>query len=420
MRALGLLLVLLLVSFAGRVALAQESCTTCHGAIGQLEASRVHARAGVSCVTCHGGVPGALTVAEAHAGGVWVPADGLAVVDHCGGCHSDPEHMRGFGLPTDQLLDFWTSSHGARLRQEPGARVASCVSCHGSHGILSVQDPRAPTHPRNQPQTCGQCHADAGLMADFELSVECIAQFRDSVHGKALLDHGLLSSPSCADCHGAHGALPPRVSEVGRVCGRCHVPAAEAFRAGPHWEPARAGAMQECASCHGSHEVRTPSLAMLLGDQPGHCGACHEAGSPALAVGRTVYDILDRFDQALARTEAALSLAATRGVFVDEQMAWLAEARALRSRASPLVHSLDPVALGDLLGPGEGMIERAHRSLDEARRGLRDRRIFVSVFALLVLVMAAALLLHAREVARRATGGISVRSDARGGGGAGA
>lgn len=243
-----ILFIALLLLFAARAGLAQESCTTCHGELGQLESSRVHARAGVSCVSCHGGVPGALTVEEAHAGGVWLPKDGLASVEHCGGCHADSEHMRGFGLRTDQLIDYWISSHGKLLREDPAARTAGCVQCHGAHGILPADDPRAPTHPRNQPQTCGQCHSDAGLMAERELRADCVELYRDSVHGQALLDQGLLSSPACADCHGSHGAMPPRVEELGRVCGQCHAPAAEAFRAGPHREAARTGAMDECLS----------------------------------------------------------------------------------------------------------------------------------------------------------------------------
>lgn len=408
------------VLLAALQAHAQESCVTCHGKLGQLEANRVHARAGVSCVTCHGGVPGALTVEEAHAGGVWMPADGLAAVEHCGGCHSDPHAMRGFGLRTDQLLDFWTSGHGALLRADPAARTAGCVQCHGAHGVLSADDPRASTHPRNQPQTCGQCHSDAGLMAAHELRANGIELYRDSVHGQALLELGLLSSPSCADCHGSHGAVPPRVQELGRVCGRCHVPAAEAFQAGPHWAPSRSGAMDECTSCHGSHEVGRPSTAMLVGNARGHCGACHERGSTALEAGQTLFDLLDGFDRTYSETEQALRRAAQGGVFVDQQLAWMAEARAVRGRAAPLVHAVDPGALKDLLAPAEGMVARAQRSLDEARRGLRDRRIFVSVFALLVVGLASALLLHAREVARRATGHPTLRRSASRGGDAGA
>lgn len=413
MKFVFLLTLLLLAAAPAR---AQQSCQTCHGKLGQLEADRVHARAGVTCVTCHGGVPGALTIAEAHGDGVWMPADARAAVEHCGGCHSDPQVMRGFGVRTDQLLEYWTSGHGRLLSTDPTARTAGCVQCHGAHGVLPAGDPRAPTHPRNQPQTCGQCHSDAGLMAAHELRATCVELYRESVHGHALLELGLLSSPACADCHGSHGALPPRVQELGRVCGRCHVPAAEAFHAGPHGAPARAGAMEECVACHGSHEVARPGKDMLIGKARGNCGACHESGSQALAVGRTLFDLLDGFDRAFDETERALRRAAAGGVFVDQQLAWMAEARAVRGRAAPLVHAVDPAALKGLLAPAEGMVERARRSLDEARRGLRDRRIFVSVFALLVLVLASALLLHAREVARRATGHATLKRSAPGGG----
>lgn len=246
-------------------------------------------------------------------------------------------------------------------------------------------------------------------MAERELRADCVELYRDSVHGQALLDQGLLSSPACADCHGSHGAMPPRVEELGRVCGQCHAPAAEAFRAGPHREAARTGAMDECISCHGSHDVQDPGTQMLVGSAAGHCGACHAEGSPARNVGQTLFDVLDGFDRSLAETEQALAQAAAGGVFVEEQLAWLAQARSLRGRATPLVHAVDPAGLAAVLEPAQGMLARAHGSLADARRGLRDRRIFVAVFALVVLLLAMALLLHAREVARRSTGYTSLR-----------
>ena len=48
------------------------------------------------------------------------------------------------------------------------------------------------------------------------------AKWRESVHGQALLDKGDLSAPTCNNCHGNHGAVPPQVDSVANACGTCH------------------------------------------------------------------------------------------------------------------------------------------------------------------------------------------------------
>lgn len=402
-------MVLVAASFAG-AAFAQESCTTCHGKTQQLEAHRIHALSGVDCIACHGGVPDAWTVEEAHPG-IVVPRDRTAMVELCGGCHADSDHMRAFGTRTDQLATYWTSGHGATLRDDPAAMVASCVDCHGAHGVFAVDHARAPTHARNQPQTCGACHSAAGLMETFELAADVVDLYASSVHGTALLAEGLLSSPSCTDCHGAHGATPPNVAKVGLVCGSCHVPALDAFRNSPHAAAANAGAMEQCTACHDAHGASEPSLAMLVGDEAGHCGECHEAGSTARATGEEIHALLTRFDASLDEIDRSLAAAYASGVFVEEQMAWLTQARAVRGRVAPMVHTLDPKALASALEPAQGMLAKSREGLSNGHRALRDRRIFVGVFAALVLVMAAALLLHAREVGRRGGGNAVERGE---------
>ena len=399
-------LALVLLALAAPDAAAQESCATCHGELGLLEQGRAHHAAGVSCVDCHGGVPGALTVEEAHAGGVRVPADARASLELCGTCHADVARMKGTGLRTDQLLLYAESGHGMLLEQDGAAPTATCVSCHGAHGVLPPADPRAPTHPRNQPDTCGACHADAERMAPYELDAGVVAEYRESVHGHALLELARLAAPACTGCHGAHGAAPPEVEEVEDVCGRCHTRAAESFQDSPHHEAALEGYIPACASCHGSHGVSEPGLAMLTGDGRGSCASCHGGSEEVVAVATALSSRLGELDRAIEATAEDLASAAERGVLVERAEDWLEEARAAREAASPLVHSLSPEALGDALDLAQGMVAEAREGLDAEHAQLQNRRIFVAVFALVVLALAAVLAIHARDVARRATGAV--------------
>ncbi len=72
-----------------------------------------------------------------------------------------------------------------------------------------------------------------------------------------LLEKGDLSSPSCNDCHGNHGAVPPGVESISKVCGTCHVLNMELFEQSPHKKAFDENDYPECESCHGNHLVKT-------------------------------------------------------------------------------------------------------------------------------------------------------------------
>jgi hypothetical protein len=56
-------------------------------------------------------------------------------------------------LPTDQLAQYRTSVHG-ELLLNGNARVATCVSCHGTHGIRSARDPASTASKERIVETC--------------------------------------------------------------------------------------------------------------------------------------------------------------------------------------------------------------------------------------------------------------------------
>jgi hypothetical protein len=179
--------------------------------------------------------------------------------------------MRIAGLRTDQLALYRTSRHGSLLFESGDPDVATCADCHGSHEILHAADPSAAVHPRNQPATCGTCHADAALMGRYGLRSDAPELYSRSVHGRAVADDRL-ASPACSDCHGHHGALPPRVDQAEQVCGHCHSVVQRHYEAGPHFglDPA-----VQCVTCHGNHLVQPVTSQALVGAGPGSCSTCH-------------------------------------------------------------------------------------------------------------------------------------------------
>jgi hypothetical protein len=189
----------------------REACSVCHPNVRTDFDESIHARE-LSCTACHGGDATAQDVEAAHAtakGYIGTP-NRKDIPRLCGTCHADPNRTKAFGLPSDQYAQYQTSGHGMRLAQGD-TRTAVCTDCHGTHRILPRREPTSPIARRNIPATCGRCHSDQALMAEYKLPADQVDKFRHSVHGVALFDEDHPDAPTCATCHGAHGAIAPQV-----------------------------------------------------------------------------------------------------------------------------------------------------------------------------------------------------------------
>jgi cytochrome b subunit of formate dehydrogenase len=69
----------------------------------------------------------------------------LLIVEKCGSCHKE------------NLASYRDTYHG-QVGKLGYAYTAKCYDCHGSHGILKVDDPKSTVHPNNRLKTCKQCH----------------------------------------------------------------------------------------------------------------------------------------------------------------------------------------------------------------------------------------------------------------------
>ena len=393
--ALWLLLAVVPVQASGPRPPAQESCTICHGQQAVELGRSVHAGVGFTCVSCHGGVATASEASKAHAGDFRPLDDPRASVAACGECHSDLARMRFSGLRTDQLALYRTSRHGSILFETGDPDVATCTDCHGGHEIRRAADPAASVHPRNQARTCGTCHADAALMERYGLSADAPDLYARSVHGLAVAA-GRQASPACSDCHGHHGALPPRVGEAEQVCGHCHSVVQEQYEKSPHF---LLETEVQCVTCHGNHLVHTPSDASFVDQGPGNCSTCHGAADdPALDVAAGMHEDLQRFEARIATSAGKLRQAAGRGLYLDQELGYLGDARGILVRARSLTHAASREELDDLLNRGLGMVDQTEDSLAKLSRLDRDRRLFTAVFFVLTAALAVMLLIYAREI----------------------
>jgi hypothetical protein len=272
---------------AGRVAIPRDTtygCVACHADMRTAFVMGVHAERGIKCHDCHGGDPAATVLPGGHRGRFIGKPDKAAIVTLCGACHSDPNQMRQYGLPSGQVAEFRTSRHGRLLFGSRDANAPTCTDCHDAHTILRPDDARSNTYPTNIPATCARCHEDAAMMGRYRLPTDQLERFRRSAHGVALFEQQNFASPSCVGCHGTHSALPPSVTEVASVCGRCHVTVSHAFDGGPHAAAARVGKIAGCLGCHSNHDTeRVPADRIAA-----TCARCHAPGTRAHAMGTEI------------------------------------------------------------------------------------------------------------------------------------
>lgn len=393
-------------------AASESTCVTCHLLLAdKLEAPAAafkddrHNQAGLGCVSCHGGDPkgeqpqDAMDPAKGFRG---VPAT-AQIPDLCGGCHQNVALIKQYApnLATDQLSHYWTSMHG-RLLKAGDANTATCVSCHGAHGILSVHDTRSPVCPARVVDTCAACHADAQRMAPYKIAMNQVADYQQSVHYHALTVANDLSAPTCPSCHGAHGAMPPGVQSISMVCGTCHSRNLELFRLSPHRDAFVAMNVGACEACHGNHRVLSPRDSWLkLGDD-GACAHCHR---PDDRGGAAAIGMLAALELAVRITDDAteqVARAKRAGMLMDEAESDLQHAQEEIITARTQVHSASVAAVAQHADAAVTAGDRALGKAQAAFTEIRSRRLGLLVALVLILLAIAALVRMIREIERLA------------------
>lgn len=232
----------------------------------------------VDSVEVHGSIHRQTRCAQCHTGAMPHldrPCATVAEKVDCSICHNEVVQTNATGIH-GRLAD----------RGDPNAPV--CMDCHGKHGVRSRRDPLSPTYPTRVPNLCGECHAAGHATAvrraerGDTISIE---GYTESVHGRGLLQSGLIVTAMCTDCHTAHHELPRADSassvftaNIPATCGRCHNGIYETFEKSIH-SPLISKTdklLPDCSDCHQSHTImRTDAEGFKL-QIMGQCGRCHQ------------------------------------------------------------------------------------------------------------------------------------------------
>ncbi|MEW6366926.1 MAG: cytochrome c3 family protein [Acidobacteriota bacterium] len=257
--------------------MANEDCLMCHGKPDlavvrngekvslyvdrQVYAASMHA--GTACAQCHTEV-----VESRHR-----PCETIRSKVDCSVCHAE------------QVNTYRGSTHGT-LAAKGDPDAPSCLDCHDRHYTKSRLLPSSPTYPRNVPDLCARCHR-AGEKAAVRIKSDVpdiVRSYQMSIHGVGLVQSGLVVTATCADCHTAHGELPPSdprstvyPSRIADTCGRCHRGIEEVFKNSVHWpgNTTTDKKLPTCEDCHSSHSIKRTDRPDFRFEMMSQCGNCH-------------------------------------------------------------------------------------------------------------------------------------------------
>jgi hypothetical protein len=372
----------------------------------------VHFRRGLSCAGCHGGDPAA---EMGHAFVREWPEKGRDknrawVVQFCARCHSDPALMHEFNpsLPTDQLAKFKDSPHGRTLLESHDDRAPSCVSCHGVHGIRPAKDPQSKVYAQRVPETCGACHANPKIMASFTradgspLPTTQLAEYRTSVHGRALLGRGDLGAPACNTCHGNHSASPPGVAQVSQSCSLCHSANASLFDGSKHKQAFDRHNWPECGQCHGNHAIAKTHDSMLATGAGQLCGDCHHQyakdNPECILTANYFHETITRMDEARKSFSAVSEKLAAKGLDVEPINNQLTDLTDTLKKSRRYVHSFSRNTFQQVALPGEQAVQQTETLIRKAREEYKYRQFGLAVSIALIGLLMLTIYLKLRQL----------------------
>jgi predicted CXXCH cytochrome family protein len=227
-------------------------CTDCHGAKTYphepvtAESARDYRLQNYElCAGCHE-QKYEQTQDSVHAAALAAGQEEAAVCTDCHGAHDTPPPS----VPRERIshtcqqchstvFDAYASSvHGEALLGEDNPDVPVCIDCHGVHNI---GDPTTAEFRARSPALCARCHADAELMAKYDISTDVFETYVADFHGTTVTlfesddPNAHPNEAVCYDCHGIHAIEDPDDPQNGikanllETCRQCHPDASENF-----------------------------------------------------------------------------------------------------------------------------------------------------------------------------------------------
>jgi predicted CXXCH cytochrome family protein len=267
------------------------------------------------CLSCHGNPDLQMTMPSGEQVSLYISPDDLRYSVHsplgieCEACHTQiktyPHPPMTYQTRREMSLAYYQAcqkchstnyekaqdSMHAQMVAAGNPKAPVCTDCHGAHSTT------APDQPRSRiSNTCGQCHQQI-----FE-------DYKNSIHGGALIEEGNPDVPVCTDCHGVHNIHDPRTSEfrveTPDLCANCHANAELMAKYGLpadvynlynlSWHGVDVSVYQSqwptiwhesavCTDCHGVHNIlkaSDPASTVAPQNLLATCQKCHPGVGP--------------------------------------------------------------------------------------------------------------------------------------------
>ncbi len=216
----------------------------------------------ITCVKCHSDVTANMER----------PCETARKVD-CSNCHAEESDI------------YFESGHGkAYFSKDENAPY--CTDCHGTHLVKTKTDESSPVFKSSIPTLCGDCHSKNGKAGEGTdlLEKDAFHDYSTSVHGKSLIQKGLLSTAVCTDCHTTHFMLKEsderssvHPKNIANTCGNCHKGIYNEYIASDHAYKPDEGEIKypTCGTCHSAHLVSDVHEDNFMAEITMQCGKCH-------------------------------------------------------------------------------------------------------------------------------------------------
>ncbi|MCX6122193.1 MAG: cytochrome c3 family protein [Ignavibacteriales bacterium] len=396
-----------------------KACAACHSSLEKMKSfgsslptnqweflqTSVHAKLSlkgkehiVQCITCHN-AHGIVSVKNPSS-----PVYPLNVVKTCTRCHADIALMRSYNpsLPVDQLEKYRTSIHGKR-NAKGDAKTAACANCHGSHDIRSAKDVKSKVYASNLPGTCAACHSNVDYMKPYKIPTDQYEKYAKSVHGVALLQKHDQGAPACNSCHGNHGAMPPGVESISKVCGTCHALNADLFSSSPHKKAFDDRKLPECETCHGNHEIIAATDKLLGVTRDAVCSRCHgeHLNVKGYQAAKNMRGSIDSLEAQEQRVRSLVDEAEQKGMEISEAKFKLRDVRQARLQSRTMVHAFNEGKFREIVDNG---IKVSSVIAEEATAAIQEyyfRRFGLVISTLIITLLAISLYLYVRRLEKK-------------------
>ena len=215
------------------------ACTDCHLPHRARKESMVLTLSDRACLKCHNDLNLSKTV-DGESVSLYVDRSRLSTSAHktvtCVKCHSDVNpklhrpcstaaEVKCSSCHTSAGQGYEISGHGTAF-MAGHENAPSCTTCHDYHETKPRADESSPIFRTAIPELCGRCHGEDNKAGKKD---HALTDYSTSVHGRSMVEKGLLPSAVCTDCHNSHminGMIIRNhriiINNVPATCSTCH------------------------------------------------------------------------------------------------------------------------------------------------------------------------------------------------------